>query len=449
MNLLKKYTSVNLVLRIAIGLAVGATIGAIFFILNESNAPFTADQVFINLKITISLIFKILGNLFIGALRAVAPVLVFFLVASSLMSSKKSGSKTVQKTMLLYIIATFVAALVSLAINSIFEVKLVLPSDIDTSQAAGPSEMPDILINLFNVIVANPIEAVSKANFLGVLFWSILFGFVARPIASKNIKDGFDNISVVLTGVVRAIIEFAPFGISGLVYTTIIDNGIGIFVDYGTLLLVYISCIFALAFVVNPILIGATLRRNPFPLIFRCLKDSGITAFFVRSSAANIPINMKLCDELHLDKKSYSVTIPLGATINMEGTSVTIITLTLSCCATLGLNIDLGSAVLLSIVATISAIGASGVSGGSILLVPMACSLFGISGDISAGVVAVGFIVGVLQDSLETALNSSTDALFTAAVQMREQIVAGKPHHKIVGGTLDDKSKMQSAKQAS
>lgn len=449
MKLIKKYTKVNLVLRIAIGLAIGCAVGSIFFVINESKPDFVYSQVYINFNVSVALIFEILGNLFIGALRAIAPVLVFFLVASSLMSSKSSGSKTVQKTMLLYVCATFIAALVSLCINSIFQVKLVLPNDVDPSQAAGPSQMPDILINLFNVIVANPIDAIANASFLGVLFWSILFGFVARPLASKNIKEGFDNISIVLTNVVRAIIEFAPFGISGLMFTTIVNNGIGIFVDYGTLLLVYVCCIFTLAFVVNPFLVFCTIRRNPFPLVFRCLKDSGITAFFVRSSAANIPINMKICDELHLDKKTASVTIPLGATINMEGTSVTIITLTLSCCVTLGLDVDFGSALLLTFVATISAVGASGVSGGSILLVPMACSLFGISGDISAGVVAVGFIVGVLQDSLETALNSSTDVLFTASVQLREQIVAGKPHHKIVGGTLDDASKMKSAKQIS
>ena len=269
-----------------------------------------------------------------------------------------------------------------------------------------------------------------------------MFGICARPIANDRFKEGFKSISNVLTEIVKIIIDFAPFGICGLVFTAIIDNGIGIFTDYGILLCVYLIGAFSMFFIFNPLICFLVLRRNPYPLVLRAIKEVGITAFFMRSSAANIPMNMKFCEELHLDKNIYSITIPLGSTINMEGASVTIITLTLACCKTLGIEIDFGPALVLSIIAAISAIGASGVSGGSILLVPMACSLFGIGGDIAAGVVAVGFIIGVIQDSVETALNSSTDGLFTAVIQLREKIKSGEPYHKIVGGTLDDKSKM-------
>lgn len=267
-----------------------------------------------------------------------------------------------------------------------------------------------------------------------------MFGIVARPIASDNVKKGFLNISEVLTAIVRIIIEFAPLGICGLVFSAIVDNGIGIFIDYGLLLCVYIACIFTMFFIFNPLIVFCVLRRNPYLLVWRTIKEVGVTAFFMRSSAANIPMNLNLCEKLHLDKESYSITIPLGSIINMEGASVTIITLTLACCQTLGIHVDFGTALVLSIVAAISAVGCSGVSGGSILLVPMACSLFGIGGDIASAVVGVGFIIGVIQDSLETALNSSTDGLFTATIQLREQIKSGKDYHKIVGGTLDDKA---------
>lgn len=267
-----------------------------------------------------------------------------------------------------------------------------------------------------------------------------MLGIIAKSIATDNVKDGFKNLTNILTAVVKIIIEFAPFGICGLVFTAVVDSGIGIFMDYGMLLCVYLVGIGSMALLINPLLCFVVLRRNPYPLVFRSIKDVGITAFFLRSSAANIPVNMEFCEKLHLDKDKYFITIPLGSAINMEGASITIITLTLACCKALGIEVDFGPALLLSIVATISAVGASGVSGGSILLVPMACSLFGISGDIAAGVVAIGFIIGVVQDSLETALNSSTDGLFTSAVQLREQIKSGKPYHKIVGGTLDDKT---------
>lgn len=437
-----KYRKTNLILRISIGLLVGIIFGVLVNLaLNSSNSILQTDF-FVAFLTSVAVAFKIFSNLFIGGLRAVAPVLVFFLITSSIMGSVKAGSKTIQKTMGLYALGTFSAALVAVLINIFFSVKLVLPSDVDTSGYSAPSGMDDIVVNIFNSIVANPIDAIANANFLAVLFWAILFGICARPIASDRIKGGFKNISEVLTEIVRIIIDFAPFGICGLIFTAIVDNGLGVISDYGILLCVYLAGIASMVLIFNPLIVFLVLKKNPYPLIFRAIKDVGITAFFMRSSAANIPVNMKFCEELHLDKRIYSITIPLGSTINMEGASITIITLTLACCKTLGIEIDFGPALVLSIIAAISAIGASGVSGGSILLVPMACSLFGISGDIVAGVVAVGFIIGVIQDSVETALNSSTDGLFTATVQLREQIVSGKPYHKIVGGTLDDKSKM-------
>lgn len=440
MKALEKYRNTNLILRIVLGLIIGSVFGVLVNLALSQQDGIWANEIVVTFLTGVTVLLEILGNLFIGGLRAVAPVLVFFLIASSLMGPQKAGSRTVQKTMALYAFGTFSAALVAVCINTLFNVKLVLPSEIDTSQYTAPSGMADIIVNIFNSIVANPIDAISNANFLGVLFWAILFGVVARPIASDSLKKGFTNISDILTGIVKVIIDFAPLGICGLVFTAIVDNGIGIFSDYGALLLVYLAGAFSMFFVFNPLIIFCVLRRNPYPLVMRAIKDVGVTAFFTRSSAANIPMNVKFCEELHLDKRIYSITIPLGSTINMEGASVTIITLTLACCHTLGIDIDFGPALILSLVAAISAVGASGVSGGSILLVPMACSLFGISGDIAAGVVAVGFIIGVIQDSVETALNSSTDGLFTATIQLREQIKSGKPYHKIVGGTLDDKS---------
>lgn len=442
-KLVRKYRDTNLILRISIGLLVGIIFGVLVNLaINSANSILRSDFSVAFLT-AVSVLFEIFGNLFIGGLRAIAPVLVFFLITASIMGSVKQGSKTIQKTMGLYALGTFCAALVAVCINTFFSVKLVLPSDIDTSGYSAPSGMDDIVVNIFGNIVANPIDAIANANFLGVLFWAILFGICARPIASDRIKSGFKNISEILTEIVRIIIDFAPFGICGLIFTSIVDNGLGVINDYGILLCVYFAGIAAMVLIFNPLIVFSVLHRNPYPLIFRAIKDVGITAFFMRSSAANIPVNMNFCEELHLDKRVYSITIPLGSTINMEGASITIITLTLACCKTLGIDIDFGPALVLSIIAAISAIGASGVSGGSILLVPMACSLFGIGSDIASGVVAVGFIIGVIQDSLETALNSSTDGLFTATIQLREQIKSGKPYHKIVGGTLEDKSKIK------
>lgn len=438
MNIVKKYRSVNLILRISIGLCVGIVFAVIMNLAISQPDEECVDFIYYNIYPIFSTLFQILGNLFIGALRAIAPVLIFFLISSSLMNAKTVNSRTVRNTVVLYVFGTFFSALMAVVININWGVALVLPTGVNTSSVPESSNMNDVIITIFNSIVANPIEAIANTKFLGVLFWAILFGIVAKPIANARIKDGFKNISDILTEIVKIVIDFAPFGICGLVFTAVADRGIEIITDYGFLLCVYLACTFSMFFIFNPLIVFCVLRKNPYPLVFRTLTDVALTAFFVRSSAANIPMNLKLCRHLGLEKKHYEITIALGSTINMEGAAITIITLTLACCRALGVDIQFGPALILSIVATISAVGASGVSGGSILLVPIACSLFGLNADIASSVVAVGFIIGVVQDSVETALNSSTDGLFTAAVQLREQIKSGKEYHKIVGGTLDD-----------
>lgn len=437
MKLLKKYMEANLIIRIAAGLLIGVILGAAFYYaqtMGFGRDTFIVGMIFPAAKV----VFKILGNLFIGALRAIAPVLIFFLISSTLMCNKKISSTTVKNTIVLYIFGTFSAALIAVFINNLFDVALVLPPDVDTSDVNAASSLSEIVVKIFDSIVSNPIDAIASSKFLGVLFWSILFGIVARPIANDKVKESFSCISNVLTEIVKIIINFAPVGICGLVFTAIIESGIGIITDYGFLLLSYLTCAFFMFFVFNPLIVFCVLRKNPYPLVFRSIKDVGLTAFFVRSSAANIPMNMAFCKKLGLKKDEYSITIALGSTINMEGAAITIITLTLACCRALGVEVELAPGIVLSLIATISAVGASGVSGGSILLVPMACSLFGIGGDISASVVAVGFIIGVIQDSVETALNSSTDGLFTATVQFKNLIRQGEPYHKIIGGSLDD-----------
>ena len=301
MNIIKKYTKVNLILRIFLGLLVGACLGVLVnYLENGTGGAFSTDPQYSFLA-SIAVILKVLGNIFIGALRGVAPVLVFFLITSSLMSAKTGGTKSLKKIIILYIVGTFFAALIAVLFNFVFAVQLTLPSNVDTSAYSAPSGMGDIIINLFNKIIENPIKCVSEANFLGVLFWSILFGICARGFANDNFKEGFSKLSDVLTSIVRVIIECAPFGICGLVFSAIEENGIGIFTDYGYLLCVYLGCSFCVLLIFNPMLVFACLRRNPYPLVFRALKDVGLTAFFTRSSAANIPMNMKFCKELHLD----------------------------------------------------------------------------------------------------------------------------------------------------
>ena len=398
----RAWTSVSLIKRILVGLILGAIIGAV--------GPAGIEAI------------TLLGNLFVGALKGVAPILVFFLVLSALASAQgKTNMKTI---IILYLVSTFAAAIVSVVATTIFPVELTLTSAEGVSQSS-PSNVWEVLTTLLMNAVSNPVEALVKANYIGILVWAVVLGLAMRS-ASQSANDVFNDISTAVSTVVGWIIQLAPFGIFGLVYTSVSTNGLDIFVEYGQIILLLVACMFFIALVVNPLMVFVVTRKNPFPLIFRCLKDSGLFAFFTRSSAANIPVNMELCEKLGLNKDSYSVSIPLGATINMAGAAVTITVMAMCAAYTLGISIDAPTAVILSVLASVSACGASGVAGGSLLLIPLACSLFGIPNDIAIQVVAIGFIIGVIQDSCETALNSSSDVLFTATAEYREWIRAGR-----------------------
>ena len=354
----------------------------------------------------------ILGDLFVGGLKAVAPLLVFVLVASALSQNEK-GQKTNMSTIIgLYLVGTLAAALVAVVVNYFFPITLTL-NTATQPKLSSPEGVGQVFHSLLLQMVDNPINALGTANYIGVLTWAVIFGLAFRN-SNKETKELLQTIADVTSQVVRWIINLAPFGILGLVFKTISDNGVKILANYGFLILALVGTMLFVALVINPFIAFLFMRKNPYPLVFRCLKDSGLTAFFTRSSAANIPVNMKLCEELGLNKDTYKVSIPLGATINMGGAAITINVLTLAAVNTLGIHVDFPTAFLLSVLSAVSACGASGVTGGSLLLVPVACSLFGISNDLAMQVVGVGFIVGVVQDSCETALNSSTDVLFTA-----------------------------------
>lgn len=357
----------------------------------------------------------ILGDLFVGGLKAVAPLLVFVLVASALSQNEK-GQKTNMSTIIgLYLVGTLAAALVAVVVNYFFPITLTLDTATQP-KLSSPEGVGQVFQSLLLQMVDNPINALGTANYIGVLTWAVIFGLAFRN-SNKETKELLQTIADVTSQVVRWIINLAPFGILGLVFKTISDNGVKILANYGFLILALVGTMLFVVLVINPFIAFLFMRKNPYPLVFRCLKDSGLTAFFTRSSAANIPVNMKLCEELGLNKDTYKVSIPLGATINMGGAAITISVLTLAAVNTLGIHVDFPTAFLLSVLSAVSACGASGVAGGSLLLVPVACSLFGISNDLAMQVVGVGFIVGVVQDSCETALNSSTDVLFTAVAE--------------------------------
>ena len=360
----------------------------------------------------------IFGALFVGALKAIAPILVFFLVASAISQHKKGQQTNMKSVIVLYLLGTFLAALVAVVASFLFPVTLTLGSGVE--DVTAPGGVVEVLKALLLNVVDNPIKALFNANYIGILSWALMLGFTLKNAAAST-KLMLSNVSDALTEMVRIVIAFAPLGIMGLVFDVISTSGIGVLLGYGKLLAVLIGCMLFVALVVNPIIVYIYIRSNPFPLVFRCLRESGITAFFTRSSAANIPVNMTLCEDLGLDRDTYSVSIPLGATINMAGAAVTISVLTLAAVHTLGIPVDFGTALILSILAAISACGASGVAGGSLLLIPLAASLFGIPNDVAMQIVGVGFIIGVLQDSFETALNSSTDVLFTAAAEFAER----------------------------
>ena len=394
-RLLQGWNKISLVQQIIIGLVIG--------IILSLSLPNQVSGI------------AVLGDLFVGALKAVAPILVFFLVMAAI-SQHKTGQKTNMKSFIgLYLVGTFLAGTVAAVASFIFKVQLVLTDT--TSDVAPPGGISEVLKNLVFNIVANPVDALLNANYIGILTWSLLLGIALRG-ASGSTKEMISNVADAISQLVRWIIKFAPLGVMGLVFNAIATSGIKTLLSYGQLILLLVGTMFFVALVVNPIIVYVMTGKNPYPLVLKCLKDSGITAFFTRSSAANIPVNMKLCEELKLDKDTYSISIPLGATINMGGAAITISILTLAATHTLGVEVDFVTALILCILSAVSACGASGVAGGSLLLIPLACSLFGIPNELAMQVVGVGFIVGVIQDSCETALNSSTDVLFTAAADI-------------------------------
>mgnify|MGYP005762730771 FL=1 len=384
----------SLIKRIAIGVVVGAVLGLLV-------PKFT--------------VIGLLGDMFVGGLKAIAPLLVFALVANALSQTREGQQSNMKTVIVLYLFGTFAAALTAVISHYIFPISLKLGAAAAT-KATAPQGVGEVFKDLLLKMVDNPVNALAQANYIGVLVWAVVFGFAIRT-ASNHTKDLLNTLAEVTSQIVRWIINLAPFGILGLVFNTISENGVGVLADYGVLILVLVGTMAFVALVVNPIIAFVMMGKNPFPLVFRCLKDSGITAFFTRSSAANIPVNLQLCKDLGLNPDTYSVSIPLGSTINMAGAAVTINILTLAAVTTLGIQVDFATALILSVVSAISACGASGIAGGSLLLVPVACSLFGISNDLAMQVVGVGFIVGVIQDSCETALNSSTDVLFTAVAE--------------------------------
>ena len=384
----------SLIKRIAIGVVVGAVLGLLV-------PKFT--------------VIGLLGDMFVGGLKAIAPLLVFALVANALSQTREGQQSNMKTVIVLYLFGTFAAALTAVISHYIFPISLKLGAAAATT-ATAPQGVGEVFKDLLLKMVDNPVNALAQANYIGVLVWAVVFGFAMRT-ASNHTKDLLNTLAEVTSQIVRWIINLAPFGILGLVFNTISENGVGVLADYGILILVLVGTMAFVALVVNPIIAFVMMGKNPFPLVFRCLKDSGITAFFTRSSAANIPVNLQLCKDLGLNPDTYSVSIPLGSTINMAGAAVTINVLTLAAVTTLGIQVDFATALILSVVSAISACGASGIAGGSLLLVPVACSLFGISNDLAMQVVGVGFIVGVIQDSCETALNSSTDVLFTAVAE--------------------------------
>lgn len=384
----------SLIKRIAIGVVVGAVLGLLV-------PKFT--------------VIGLLGDMFVGGLKAIAPLLVFALVANALSQTREGQQSNMKTVIVLYLFGTFAAALTAVISHYIFPISLKLGAAAAT-KATAPQGVGEVFKDLLLKMVDNPVNALAQANYIGVLVWAVVFGFAMRA-ASNHTKDLLNTLAEVTSQIVRWIINLAPFGILGLVFNTISENGVGVLADYGVLILVLVGTMAIVALVVNPIIAFVMMGKNPFPLVIRCLKDSGITAFFTRSSAANIPVNLQLCKDLGLNPDTYSVSIPLGSTINMAGAAVTINVLTLAAVTTLGIQVDFATALILSVVSAISACGASGIAGGSLLLVPVACSLFGISNDLAMQVVGVGFIVGVIQDSCETALNSSTDVLFTAVAE--------------------------------
>lgn len=396
-SIMKTWNKMGLIQKILIGMVIGLILG---------------------LTVPQFTVIGILGNMFVGALKAIAPILVFVLVMSSLASAKAGTKSNMTTVLILYGLGTLASALIAVAVNVIYPVSIALSSDLGVTGTEVTTNIGEVLKALLMNLVTNPVTALMNANYIGILAWAVILG-IAFKHASEGTKKGLSDIADGVSMVVKWVISCAPFGILGLVFTTISETGIAGFATYGKLLIVLVSCMLGVALILNPLIVFLTIKQNPYPLVFRCLKESAITAFFTRSSAANIPVNMELAKKLGLDEDTYSVSIPLGATVNMAGAAITITTMSLAAVHTLGISVDLPTMIVLSILASVAAAGTSGVAGGSLMLIPLACSLFGISNDIAMQVVGIGFIIGVVQDSCETALNSSTDVLFTAAAEFR------------------------------
>ena len=410
------YNGASLILRIIIGIVIGVVLALI--------VP-QAEWI------------SMLGNLFVGALKAIAPVLVAVLVAASLCQGNAKLDRRFGLVIFFYILSTYLAAVAAVTASFIFPQTITLTSEVAKTEIAAPGGLGDIVRGLLNSIIANPIEALSNGNYLGILFWAVIIGMALKRFASENTQELMRNLSDAVTQVVRWIINLAPFGILGLVFTAVSESGFDIFVTYGKLMLLLVCTMLTVAFVINPLIVALSLRSNPYPLVLRCIRESGLTAFFTRSSAANIPVNLNLCERLGLDRDMYSVSIPLGSTINMDGAAVTITIMALATAHTLGIEVSLPTAILLSFLSSLAACGSSGVTGGSLLLIPMACSLFGIPDTVSMQVVGVGFIIGVIQDSMETAINSSGDVLFTATAEYVHWKKQGKSLPAFLGGTTE------------
>ena len=397
MLFLKKIMSIPLVLRISLGLLIGVILGLVL-----PQATFIA----------------MLGKIFISALKGIAPILVLFLVISSLANAGKNLGARFKTVISLYLISTLIAAVVAVVTSFIFPLTVTLSGSVE---ASAPGKLSEVFGTLLTNMVMNPIQALSTGNYVGILFWAILVGVSVRKFTDEATKSVLCDISNAISVIISWVIQAAPFGILGLSFETVSQNGAGIFYDYGKLIVLLIACMFIQALIMNPVMVAICLKKNPYPLVFKCLRESAITAFFTRSSAANIPINMALCEKLKLDKEFYSVSIPLGATINMDGAAITITIMSLAAAFSSGVHVNIIIALILSVVATLGACGASGVAGGSLLLIPMACSLLGVSQDVAMQMVSIGFIIGIVQDSLETALNSSSDVLITATAEYMQK----------------------------
>ena len=402
-----KWTSINLIIRIVAGLLIGIVLALVIPGLDG---------------------ISLLGTLFVNGLKCIAPFLVFFLIIGSIAGSGSGLGSRFKTVLILYIGSTIVASVLSVVLFYAFPVGVTMPDNIEAVDSN--SDISVFLINLLSGMIGNPLTALVEGNYLCILFWSAFVGVVLKATDLKLVKDVAQGIADLITKLVRIIIEFAPIGVLGIVYGIVSDYGMEVFVDYGALIILLVVCMAIVMFITNPLIGGLLMRKNPYPLLYKCLRESGIMAFLTRSSAANIPVNMNLCDKLGLDKEFYSVSIPLGATINMNGAAVTITIMSLCAAYTLGMDIPIAAAMLLCIISTIAACGASGVSGGSLLLIPMACSLLGLPPEAADMMIGIGFVIGVIQDSVETALNSSADVFYTSVSEVVECRKKGEvPHY--------------------